>query len=97
MFKFKTLIISTLISFNSSASVDNAREMLVTSKFNGYCGAIYQMGSFQEVTKMKGGTEFLVRFIKTESARLGFTVDQFLDACKNASRSHKRWMSVNEK
>ena len=39
-------------------------EMMVVSKATGMCGVFAQMVNFQQSTKMPGGDEFIVRFLK---------------------------------
>jgi len=64
-------------------------DALYSAKYTGMCGALRQMSSFQEVTKMPGGDEFILRFIKTEAARLGLTLEAFLDRCASSTKMYK--------
>lgn len=67
-----------------------ATEMLVTAKFSGACAIIGQMIKFQADTKMPGGDEFLVRFLNTESARLGFgSRDEYIKMCTKAASAYQ--------
>ena len=56
-------------------------ELMVVAKATGMCGVFAQMTTFQQATKMPGGDEFIVRFLQTEAARLGHSLDSFLEQC----------------
>ncbi|HEY0289083.1 MAG TPA: hypothetical protein VGC62_19065 [Pseudomonas sp.] len=60
------------------------QEILVAAKFSGGCGILAQMTSFQASTKMPGGDQFIERFLNTESARLGWTVKDYLQRCSKS-------------
>lgn len=69
-------------------------EIIVASKATGMCGAIQQMVSFQESTKMTGGDEFIARFVSTEAARLGKTVPEFVAQCEAAISIYTETMNT---
>ena len=72
-------------------------ELLAAAKLSGACGIIGQMASFQDSTKMPGGTEFLNRFMSTEAARLGWTLDQYLSNCRNALNTYQAYYDAADK
>jgi hypothetical protein len=74
-----------------------ALELMVTAKFSGGCGIIVQMATFQESTKMPGGDEFLERFIKTESARLGMSLKDYLEQCRQSTEIYQSYYDELEK
>jgi hypothetical protein len=78
-------------------SEESVLELLVTAKFSGGCGVITQMASFQQSTKMPGGDEFLGRFLNTESARLGMTVKQYLEQCRQSTQMYQTYYDEFEK
>jgi len=63
--------------------------LLQAAKVSGMCGVFYQMGKFQDATQLPGGDEFILRFIKTEAARLGLTLEAFLDRCASSTKMYK--------
>ena len=85
------LLVSISISSQSNES-NTLIDLLVNAKATGMCGAIVQLTSFQESTKMPGGDEFLIRFIQTEAARLGKTLPQFLEQCKTSAAIYSSTM-----
>ena len=68
--------------------------MMVVAKATGMCGVLSQLIRFQETTKMKGGDEFIMRFLNTEAARLGHTVDTFVGQCPNVTEKYKGYMEL---
>jgi len=78
------LLISSLsnLTFAQDEEADDlVYSIMVVSKMTGMCGIVKQMASFQETTKMNGGDKFMVRFWKTEAARLGLTLEEFVEQC----------------
>ncbi|ECS5094829.1 hypothetical protein ACDA25_003469 [Salmonella enterica subsp. enterica serovar Schwarzengrund] len=69
---------------SDDSSFDEIQGLMIASKMAGMCGAIKQMATFQESTKMPGGDEFLQRFLTTEQARLGMNPQEFLEACQKS-------------
>lgn len=58
---------------------------LVNAKFTGMCGTIRQLASFQVSTQMDGGSEFMLRFVRTEAARLGYeNADALMAKCQDS-------------
>ncbi|ELI7924686.1 hypothetical protein RSE70_004013 [Yersinia enterocolitica] len=89
------------ISFASTAAAqeqkDNTKfiqDLMLRSKLAGMCGAIKQMGNFQESTKMPGGDEFIARFLATEQARLNVSPQQFLDVCEKATSTYNDYAPI---
>jgi hypothetical protein len=68
--------------------------MMVVAKATGMCGALSQIIRFQDSTKMKGGDEFIMRFLNTEAARLGHTVDSFVGQCPDVIKKYKGYMEL---
>lgn len=95
--KLKTIsILLFTICFSGFTHANNNTPLvdaLITAKTTGMCGAIKQMTAFQESTKMPGGDEFIVRFIKTEAARLGKSLPEFLAQCETAVSSYMSIMN----
>jgi hypothetical protein len=71
-------------------------DALVTAKATGMCGVFSQMVNFQEATKMPGGDEFIVRFLNTEAARLGHTLETFMQSCITAADNYAATMKTLE-
>jgi len=78
----------------SDSDMDTIKHYMVVAKATGMCGVFVQMASFQEATKMKGGTEFIVRFLSTEAARLGYTLDAFMESCPKVTKKYKTFMEI---
>ena len=74
-------MLSTLTYADEKTDSEFALDLMVTAKATGMCGVFSQMVSFQDSTKMPGGDDFIVRFINTEAARLGYTLDSFMKMC----------------
>jgi len=99
--RFKLYLAVLLISLSSASWSDekpsvSATELLASAKLSGACGIIVQMADFQQSTKMAGGTEFLYRFTNTEAARLGWTVDQYLEHCRTAHKVYQTYYDALE-
>lgn len=62
---------------------------LASAKFLGGCGILSQMAGFQQSTKMNGGDEFITRFMSTEAARLGVSVEKYMEACRQAGEYYQ--------
>jgi hypothetical protein len=95
-----TFILLLWIPFSVSAE-DKAEddmsaviEMMVVAKATGMCGVFSQMANFQEATKMAGGDEFVVRFIKTEAVRLGHTLESFMAQCPPVIEKYNSTMKL---
>lgn len=87
------LILSVSVgwSVEKKEDIDTVMQMMVSAKFSGGCGIIGQMMEFQSSTKMDGGDAFILRFLNTESARLGFTLDQYIQYCKDSNALYERY------
>ena len=68
--------------------------MMVVAKATGMCGVLSQLIRFQDTTKMQGGDEFIMRFLNTEAARLGHTVDSFVGQCPDVIKKYKGYMEL---
>lgn len=90
-----TLIISSTCTAASIGS-DELSSLLATAKLSGMCGAIGQMAQFQESTDMPGGGEFVVRFLRTEAARLGWSVEEFQERCAVADEQYQLALKLVE-
>lgn len=99
---FRVAVYLCLLTFGACAMAtekgeESVLELLVTAKFSGGCGIITQMASFQESTKMPGGDDFLGRFLNTESARLGMTIKQYLEQCRQSTKIYQTYYDEFEK
>ncbi|MCW9025209.1 MAG: hypothetical protein OQK73_11115 [Gammaproteobacteria bacterium] len=96
----RTLILSVmfLASFNvyPNEAEDNKAviEMMVVAKATGMCGVFGQLINFQQTTKMQGGDEFIVRFLKTEAARLGHTLESLTGQCPDVVKKYNSYMKL---
>lgn len=78
-------------AFAAEEGGDTALVLLITAKFSGGCGMITQMATFQQSTKMRGGDEFLERFLSTESARLGMSPQQYVEQCRKSAEIYQSY------
>jgi hypothetical protein len=92
----KTLAIAGLLAISAGAQAqddvqaqNHLEGVLVNSKWAGACGMVRQLVDFNSTTQMPGGDEFVVRFLTTETARLGTTPLQFLEHCKGVADFHR--------
>lgn len=90
----KVILSIVLASFCANAwsaeqEAPSIQAILVSAKFLGGCGILSQMAIFQDSTKMAGGNEFIIRFMSTEAARLGMTVDQYMAQCKKSAEIYQ--------
>ncbi|MDX2367701.1 MAG: hypothetical protein QNK36_04750 [Colwellia sp.] len=75
-------------------AMDEVIGMMVVAKATGMCGVLSQLVRFQETTKMKGGDEFIMRFLNTEAARLGHTVESYIGQCPSVIEKYKGFMEL---
>lgn len=73
---------------------DQLVSMMVVAKATGMCGVLSQLVRFQETTKMKGGDEFVMRFLNTEAARLGHTVESYVGQCPDVIEKYNGYMEL---
>ncbi len=73
---------------------DQLVSMMVVAKATGMCGVLSQLVRFQEATKMKGGDEFVMRFLNTEAVRLGYTVESYIGQCPDIVEKYKGYMEL---
>ena len=97
----KTLVLIILffpLLLNAQDSEKNKYDeivgMMVVAKATGMCGVFSQLVRFQETTKMKGGDEFIMRFLNTEAARLGHTLDSLIGQCPDVVSKYKANMEM---
>ena len=96
--RHKILIACLLLLASASAPhaqrpVDGAisiESLLAVGKGAGACGIMTLQVEFQHTTKMASGDEFIVRFWTTEAARLGMTLQGYIDHCKQALSAYGR-------
>lgn len=96
----KLLFISIFV-FSSFANAEEKQNdmseiigMMVVAKATGMCGAVSQMINFQQTTKMDGGDEFIMRFLNTEAARLGKTVEAYVGDCPSIVEKYNGYMKL---
>lgn len=88
--------ISITLSSQAESSNDQLLGLLAASKMAGLCGAVQQMARFQESTKLKGGDDFIYRFVGTETARLGMDHATFLKRCEQAITTYDGFVKAVE-
>jgi len=79
---------------NADKDMSVVIEMMVVAKATGMCGVFSQMVNFQQATKMTGGDEFIVRFLKTEAVRLGHTLESFMAQCPDIVKKYNANMEL---
>ena len=79
---------------SENEAMDEVIGMMVVAKATGMCGVLSQLVRFQETTKMKGGDEFIMRFLNTEAARLGHTVESYIGQCPSVIEKYKGFMEL---
>lgn len=96
----KSLLIVLMLFFslnvyaNEQENNKTVVEMLVVAKATGMCGVFSQLIGFQEATKMQGGDEFIVRFLSTEAARLGHTLESLTGQCPGVVKKYNAYMKI---
>jgi hypothetical protein len=96
----KIVFLILLLPFIAGAEESNTEpgnqlvSMMVVAKATGMCGVLSQLVRFQETTKMKGGDEFVMRFLNTEAARLGHTVESYIGQCPDIVEKYKGYMEL---
>ena len=98
----KKLILIIVLIFPLIVSADNSEngdmseviDMMVVAKATGMCGVFAQMLNFQSATKMPGGDEFILRFLSTEAARLGMTVEELTGQCPSTVKQYNLTMKL---
>jgi hypothetical protein len=93
---FLFLVFPFIVSAEESdkESENQLVSMMVVAKATGMCGVLSQLVRFQETTKMKGGDEFVMRFLSTEAARLGHTVESYIGQCPDIIEKYKGYMEL---
>ena len=77
-----------------NSETDAIIDAMVIAKTTGMCGVFGQMSRFQESTKMPGGDEFVLRFLRTEAARLGQDLSSFLATCSRMPEQYNGIMNA---
>jgi hypothetical protein len=95
-FVFLFLLFPFIVSAeNADKETENQLvSMMVVAKATGMCGVLSQLARFQETTKMEGGDEFIMRFLNTEAARLGHTVQSYIGQCPGIIEKYKGYMEL---
>ena len=91
VYVFLSLLLPLLLNAEEveESKMNEIVSMMVVAKATGMCGVLSQLARFQETTKMKGGDEFIMRFLNTEAARLGHTVQSFVGQCPDIVKNIK--------
>ena len=88
------LMLSAPLQAKEKSDAEFIVELMVVAKATGMCGVFSQMANFQETTKMSGGDEFIVRFLKTEAARLGHTLESLMKTCPPVVKKYNDTMKI---
>lgn len=91
---FLSLIFSFSVLAEEKEDMSAVIEMMIVAKATGMCGVFAQMVSFQDATKMPGGDEFIVRFLNTEAARLGQTLEELTGQCPGVVKEYNSTMKL---
>ncbi len=82
---------------SSVASEDlDMRYVLSVAKMAGACGILDESLHFQAVTKMPGGDDFVERFWRTETARLGMSIEDFMKKCNEVVQAYEFFWAAAE-
>lgn len=94
----RTILIVIGLSFTFPSQAETSNDQLLgimaVSKMAGLCGAVQQMAHFQDSTKLKGGEDFIYRFVGMEAARLGMDHQIFLKKCELAIQTYDRYVQT---
>jgi hypothetical protein len=89
------IAITLLLCASSVRAADlDLEELLATTKYAGFCGALKQLAAFQETTQMAGGDDLILRFTNTEAARLGVTVENMMQTCVGAVKVYNDFVAT---
>ena len=78
----------------NNISSDDMLSILSMAKVTGMCGMLKQLTNFQETTRMDGGDQFILRFLRVEAARLGVTIEEFLERCKTSTSEYNKYTEL---
>lgn len=95
--RVRVFLIFVFFAASSPISADDglsADGLLAMAKYAGFCGAIIGMHGFQQSTKMPGGDEFFSRFVNTEAARQGLSVQQMMTQCEASIAGYDKLMAA---
>lgn len=95
-------LLSLILTFSTVTNIyaNENKEILdsiALGKIAGMCGLVKQMATFQNTTQMKGGNEFITRFLNTEATRLGMSLEVFLSGCIKSVDNYTRVIESLEK
>lgn len=79
-----SLVVTSGTSSQETKESDPVGELIALSKFTGGCGILSLQGQFQQNTKLEGGEQFMFRFWSTEAARIGMTLEKYVEQCKKS-------------
>lgn len=91
---FFIILIVSCPAHSGNEAQGTLQDMLISAKFTGLCGALQQMTTFQESTKIDGGDQFLERFAMAESARLGMSTSEFFEMCEKSIEKYKLYTDM---
>lgn len=93
-FFIATLLLASSVGVSIAAQAEDnvaypaVHDAMVLNKWAGACGMLDSLFAFQAVARTPGAGEFLLRFLDSESARLGLTRSSFLETCKGAGEHY---------
>lgn len=92
----KLIIILLVLSSTAFANDENsfAKGLLATGKLTGNCGIFKLQLDFQDNTELKGGEDFLARFWTMEAARLGLSLEEFVNNCHKIVEKYNTYYSM---
>ena len=98
-FVFIRLLLFVIVFSNAITRADDLSTVqgtLAVAKFTGGCGILESMVNFQKATQMPGGGDFITRFWTTEAARLGFSMQQYVDNCNKSTEMYNQiWKAAD--
>ena len=92
-FVFIRLLFFAMVFSSAITRADDsitAQGILAVAKFTGACGIMESMVNFQTATQMPGGDDFIARFWTTEAARLGYSMQQYVDNCNKSTEMYNQ-------
>lgn len=90
-------LITFFTNFNTHAQEDiDPQGILAIAKIAGSCGVIASLIRFQEETQMKGGDDFIDRFVSVEAARRGLSIEGLSKQCVDSIMTYDNmWKSMD--
>jgi hypothetical protein len=71
-------LLGVALAASGGAQADQWAEVMNLSKTAGHCAMVSRLFTFQDVKKIAGGEEFIMRFLTTEAAHAGFSTSSEL-------------------